>query len=140
MATLDEKIASLASLQAKISELEREVSSEIKAQPERSDLIFFYGDGCPYTKKALPFVDCLERHLHRPVVRKETWNDEGNHELWTKSGGVAKCGGVPFFYNATTGATACGAVDCDSLKVWAKVTTAASRREVDDRSREMKNT
>ena len=125
MASLEEKIASLASLQAKVNDLEREVSTEIKSKPERSDLIFFYGEGCSYTKKALPFVSCLERHLQRPVVRKETWNDEGNHDLWTKSGGVSKCGGVPFFYNATTGATACGAVDCDRLKEWARAVAAS---------------
>ena len=127
MDTLDSKIEQLSSLQSKCSNLEQEINTAINLQPKRTDLLFFYGDGCQFTKKALPHVSCLERFLKAPITRHETWHNEDNHALWKESGGESNCGGVPFFYNSTSGASVCGAADCSRLKEWSKATTAANK-------------
>ena len=122
--TLDDKINRIETLKGELHALEAAVSSEITLQPTREDLVFFFGEGCAYTKKAEPSVSCLERFLKAPITRKESWHNEGNNTLWKESGGDTNCGGVPYFYNKTTGASACGAVNCEKLKIWATTTKA----------------
>ena len=130
MDTLDSKIEQLGSLQSKCSNLEQEINTTINLQPKRTDLLFFYGDGCQFTKKAQPHVSCLERFLKAPITRHETWHNEDNHALWKESGGESNCGGVPFFYNSTSGASVCGAADCSRLMEWSRATTAANKDAV----------
>ena len=127
---LDSKIEQLGSLQSKCSNLEQEINTTINLQPKRTDLLFFYGDGCQFTKKAQPHVSCLERFLKAPITRHETWHNEDNHALWKESGGESNCGGVPFFYNSTSGASVCGAADCSRLMEWSRATTAANKDAV----------
>ena len=132
--SLDDKIKALTSLQAQVKILEASVSQEISGAPAREDLLFFFGKECSFTKKSLPFVDCLERHLKRPIVRKETWHNEENHNFWIKNGGVTNCGGVPYFYNTTTGKSVCGApASCLKLIDWSTATAAVTAVKVENK-------
>lgn len=121
--TIKSKIDLLSSLQKQVQALEQEIQSSIDLQPVREDLVFYFGEGCPYTKKALPEVSCLERFLQQPLIRKETWHNEVNHEAWKEHGGITKCGGVPYFFNKTTGESICGAASCEKLQAWAIIAT-----------------
>ena len=118
---LQAKVAALDALRAKAAALESEIDSAVHRAPAASHLVFFYGESCPFTRRVLPAVACLERNLRRPIVRKETWSNSENHEAWKEAGGEKNCGGVPFFYNETTGESVCGAADCETLKKWAAV-------------------
>jgi hypothetical protein len=119
--SMDAKLKELRALRAQVSVLESEIDATVQQAPAADHLVFFYGESCPFTKRALPAVTCLERALRRPVVRRETWSNAKNHDLWKEAGGEKHCGGVPYFFNATTGESVCGAADCETLKKWATV-------------------
>jgi hypothetical protein len=118
--TLEGKINELQELKLKVTKLEKEVTTLVKENKEIKDLIYFYGDGCQFTKKADPSVACLERFLRAPISRREVWHNEDNHVIWKEHGGESNCGGVPYFYNKLTGKSVCGAANCEILKEWAK--------------------
>eukprot|EP01041_Mallomonas_annulata_P013924 gene13924-29623_t len=88
-----------------------------------SNLQFFYGQTCPFTKKAEPHVQCLEKSLGRRIERLEVYQSRENHQKYVEAKGVENCGGVPYFYNKITGKTICGARDCAALIEWAMCTT-----------------
>ena len=83
------------------------------------NLVFFFGGRCPFTERVGPEVVCLQRILGRKITRLEVWEDEKNQAQYEASGG-ASCGGVPYFYNSTTGKSVCGAAPCAHLVKWAK--------------------
>ena len=117
----------VASLQSEIASLdaakavkENEMKALCLLLPVEPNLKFFYGDSCPMTKKAEPYVQALEASLGKKVMRLEVYGNEKNVEEYKSCGGVTHCGGVPFFYNVMTKATVCGARETDVLKQWAK--------------------
>jgi thiol-disulfide isomerase/thioredoxin len=82
-------------------------------------LKFFYGEGCPYTKKVQPAVNCVEMFLGKNIEKLEIYHSPENKVKYTKANGPQNCGGVPYFYNETTQKSVCGACSCDTLKEWA---------------------
>ena len=116
---MDAKREELEKLRARVAQLESEIDADVSRNAAADHLVFFYGESCPFTKRALPAVKCLERSLGRPIVRKETWNDAANHADWEAAGGAEECGGVPYFFNTVTKESVCGAADCETLKKWA---------------------
>ena len=113
-------------LENDISVLDYEKSKKIEQMkrlidllPVDNELLFFYGEGCKFTKKAEPQVKCLELSLRKRLVKLEVWNNESNQDKYNQARGKELCGGVPFFYNVRTKSTVCGAHDCGTLKEWA---------------------
>ncbi|MFA5854482.1 MAG: thioredoxin domain-containing protein [Patescibacteria group bacterium] len=82
-------------------------------------LLEFYGKECPHCVRMAPLVEQLEKELGVEVQKLETWHDEANNKLRGQKDAENMCGGVPFFVNEETGAKLCGAVDYETLKVWA---------------------
>ncbi len=82
-------------------------------------LLEFYGKECPHCVRMAPLVEQLEKELGVEVRKLETWHDEANEKLRAGKDTDNMCGGVPFFVNEETGARLCGAVDYETLKVWA---------------------
>jgi len=89
-----------------------------------SDLLFFFGESCPYTKIVAPAIECVELSLQssgqKGISRLEVYSNQENSMKYIEVGGRQKCGGVPFFYNARTGESVCGAATCERLKLWAQ--------------------
>eukprot|EP00005_Dracoamoeba_jomungandri_P005954 CAMPEP_0174260686 /NCGR_PEP_ID=MMETSP0439-20130205/10283_1 /TAXON_ID=0 /ORGANISM="Stereomyxa ramosa, Strain Chinc5" /LENGTH=96 /DNA_ID=CAMNT_0015344985 /DNA_START=24 /DNA_END=314 /DNA_ORIENTATION=+ len=89
-----------------------------------NDLVMFYGEGCPFTKRVAPEVNCLEKYLSslsgnpEKILKLEIYENEKNREEFLQAG-RNKCNGVPFFYNKKTGDYICGATSCENLKKWA---------------------
>lgn len=117
----------IAKIQAELETLELEKSKKLKclanyAQdlPQDDSLLFFYGEGCPYTKRSEPAILCLEASLGKKIKRLETWKNDENSILYRLVGGYELCGGVPFFYNENTKNSLCGAQNCEDLKKWAQ--------------------
>ena len=117
----------IVALQSEIAQLESlrvqkqtELSHAIALLPENSNLLFFFGDGCSFTKRAEAPVNCLEVALGKRLTRLETWHNKDNQEKYAQSGGEQNCGGVPYFYNKLSKAVLCGVSDCDAMKKWAK--------------------
>ena len=108
------------SLRIELAAKEAELDTAMAALPKNGDLLFFYGDGCTFTKRVAPSVRCLEMTLGESVTRLESWNDEANMARYKAIGGEKRCGGVPFFHNVKTGSTVCGARSCDILTKWAQ--------------------
>lgn len=85
---------------------------------EQEGVTFFYGEGCPYTTRVLPDVECLETAMTsqgRKLGRREVWHDEDNQRKYIEVA-RGKCRGVPFFVNEKTGRFVCGAAPCSVLK------------------------
>jgi hypothetical protein len=116
---LDVLAKELAQVEARADELKRKMAGIVSQLPENENLLYFYGDGCPFTERVRPAVACLERTLGQRVRKLECWENEMNAKLWMRVGGKENCGGFPFFYNATTEAFVCGATSCEKLKAWA---------------------
>jgi len=67
---------------------------------------FFYGTECPHCHVMLPLVEKLNKQGAKIEIL-ETWhNAENAKKLETFDTGL--CGGVPFFYNATSKKFLCG--------------------------------
>ncbi len=98
----------------------QELAKAISGLPEDPNLVFYYGDGCGFTKRAEPSVNCVEAALGKRLKRLEVWHNSENRASYKSVGGEANCGGVPFFYNGLTKAVICGVTDCESMKKWAK--------------------
>lgn len=109
----------LSSVEARAENLRKAMAGIVAGMPENKDLMYFYGDGCPFTDRVAPAVACLERSIGQRVHKLECWGNEANAELWVAVGGKKHCGGFPFFYNASTEAFVCGATSCEKLKEWA---------------------
>lgn len=104
----------------------------------------YYGKECPFTRRVMPEVQCLQEALNEYALffslwsctseialcrlgpkapsfaLLEVWHDEENRELFvadSKEG--QRCGGVPYFYNSKTDEYLCGATTCAQLKNWA---------------------
>jgi hypothetical protein len=114
---LQEEIQKLDSLR---SDKQSELSKALSSLPENSNLVFFYGEQCGYTKRAEPHVNCLEAFIGKRLNRLEVWNNKDNQTTYKESGGEKNCGGVPYFYNKITKAVVCGVSDCEAMKNWAK--------------------
>ena len=112
-------VGELKSLNAKAEAVQSKLRAKLQQQQIDANLTFFFGDGCPFTKRAEPAIDCLEMHLGKRLNRLETWNSEENHNAYVAVGGMQNCGGVPFFYNNSTGKYICGVTTCDKLVDWA---------------------
>ena len=112
--------AAVDTLRSELATKEAELEAAMSTLPRSENLLFFYGDGCSFTKRVAPQVRCLEMKLGRSVTRLETWNDSANAKRYDEVGGKKRCGGVPFFYNTTTGSSVCGARACDILTKWAQ--------------------
>lgn len=109
----------LKQLNVKATVAQDKLRTKLQEQPIDPNLSFFFGDGCPFTKRAQPAIDCLEIHLGKRLNRLETWNNDENHDSYVAVGGIQNCGGVPFFYNKTTGKHICGVTSCEKLVDWA---------------------
>lgn len=93
---------------------------------QKSTLTMYYGKECPFTRRVMPEVQCLQEALNElgpkapSFALLEVWHDEENRELFvadSKEG--QRCGGVPYFYNSKTDEYLCGATTCAQLKNWA---------------------
>ena len=77
---------------------------------------FFYGTECPHCHTMLPIVEKLNKEGHKIEIL-ETWHNEENaKKLETFDTGL--CGGVPFFYNATTKKFICGETTEEHVREW----------------------
>lgn len=80
-------------------------------------LYFFYGEECPHCHNVLPIVDKLIGEGIE-IQKLETWHNDANASLFQeKDKGV--CGGVPFFYNESTGESICGETSEQQIRQWA---------------------
>jgi hypothetical protein len=116
---LEDLVSELNEIKRKKQEKIQQIESKMKSLPVDENLLFFYGESCPFTARARPEIQCLEIALGKQITKKEVWNDKRNEELYQSVGGQKSCGGVPFFYNQTTGKSVCGARACDILLSWA---------------------
>jgi hypothetical protein len=107
-------------IELKRTEKLQQIEAKIKSFPVDPDLIYFYGESCPFTARAQPEIQCLEIKLGKQLTKKEVWNSVENQQLYQTVGGQKNCGGVPYFYNKATGNSVCGARACDLLFNWAK--------------------
>ena len=111
------------------------------AKPD-TDLLFFYGDRCPFTKRVEPEVAGMEDELKTKLTRLEVWSNAENRAIYDRMA-LGKCQGgqpcaallsessliggdcgsmlcaVPFFINKKTEKFICGATTKDKLKAWA---------------------
>jgi hypothetical protein len=92
----------------------------------KSGLTMYYGKECPFTRRVMPEVQCLQEALISQgagaptFALLEVWHDESNRDLFIKDSNQGqRCGGVPYFYNAKTGESLCGATSCEKLMKWA---------------------
>jgi len=87
------------------------------------DLNFYYSPRCPYTKKSIPEINCLENYLKTKDPEYYQLNKKNteiyNGELTSIQSWREKCGGVPYYYNTKTGQGICGYVPCEILRRWA---------------------
>lgn len=82
-------------------------------------LLEFYGTECPHCNRMHPLVEQLEKELGVKVEKYEVWHNEENaHKMRDYDRGF--CGGVPFFYNTSTGEYICGEAPYETLKEWAR--------------------
>jgi hypothetical protein len=52
--------------------------------PQSEDVLYFYGDRCPFTQRIEPAVSCLEDSMQAKVSRLEVWQDLDNRALFDK--------------------------------------------------------
>jgi hypothetical protein len=116
---LEDLMNDLKEIERKKEEKIQQIETKMKSLPVDENLLFFYGDSCPFTARARPEIQCLEISLGKQITKKEVWTDATNEELYRSVGGQKNCGGVPFFYNKSTGGSVCGARACDILISWA---------------------
>lgn len=81
-------------------------------------LMEFYGTECPHCNNMHPLIARLERETGFKVEKYEVWHNDRNAAL-LDSIDRGYCGGVPFFFNVSTGEFICGEVDYETLKIWA---------------------
>lgn len=79
---------------------------------------FFYGDECSHCHTMLPIVDKLNAE-GLEIQKLETWHNNDNL-MKMKAIDHGTCGGVPFFYNDSSGKTICGEASEDAVREWAK--------------------
>lgn len=80
-------------------------------------LIKFYGQECHFCHEMEPLDKRLEKELGIKLERLEVWHNSHNAEKLEQVD--TTCGGVPFYFNETTGQSLCGMVDYETLKTWA---------------------
>lgn len=117
--SLAELVSELHEIEAQRTQKLQQIETKIKSLPIDDNLIYLYGESCPFTTKAKPEVQCLEMKLGKQLTKKEVWNSVENQQLYQAVGGQKNCGGVPYFYNKGTGDSVCGARACDLLFNWA---------------------
>lgn len=81
-------------------------------------LIKFYGQECHFCHLMDPIDQKLESDLGVHLEKLEVWHNRENAQLLKSVDTM--CGGVPFYVNTETGRVLCGAVDYETLKVWAQ--------------------
>jgi thiol-disulfide isomerase/thioredoxin len=82
-------------------------------------LLEFWGRECPHCKAMKPLVERLGKKLGVKVEQLEVWHNEKNARLYEQYD-RGLCGGVPFFFNETTGEWICGETTYERLKAWAQ--------------------
>lgn len=82
-------------------------------------LIEFYGKECPHCEKMAVLVERLRAEEGIEIEQFEVWHDEANMARAEECDKVAKCGGVPFFFNTETKKALCGEATYEELKKWA---------------------
>ena len=87
-------------------------------------LIEFYGTECVHCKEMEPLIERLGKEQGIKITRMEVWHNNENAKLLKEydkdEKGNESCGGVPFFFNETTGKKICGNTSFEKLKAWAK--------------------
>lgn len=121
MERIKQLVKELSDLRILQTKKDEELRQAIQTLPVNPNLLFFYGDGCPFTKRAEPAVIELESSIGARLTRLETWNDSANQKKYDDVGGMIKCGGVPYFHNTETGESLCGVQGVDILKAWARI-------------------
>jgi thiol-disulfide isomerase/thioredoxin len=105
----------------------KKIKSSQKARPkgergksvaQKKRLLEFWGRECPHCKAMKPLVERLEKKLKVKVEQLEVWHNEKYARLYTEYD-KGLCGGVPFFFNETTGEWICGEATYERLKAWA---------------------
>lgn len=80
-------------------------------------LYFFYGEECPHCHVVMPIVDKLIQE-GLIIEKRETWHNSENATLFEQKD-QGTCGGVPFFYNDSSGASICGETSEEEIRAWA---------------------
>jgi len=65
-----------------------------------------------------PLIERLEAETGAKIRRLEVWHNEANARLMREFDN-GFCGGVPFFFNKTSGKWLCGAHNYEAFKKWA---------------------
>jgi len=80
----------------------------------------FYSANCDHCEAMLPIINELFQDEGIEITLSEVnQKDKQSIEMYEKYD-QGKCGGVPFFVNAETGATLCGEVSKKELREWAE--------------------
>lgn len=94
------------------------------------ELLFFYGLECTHCIRMEKLVDKLSA-LGFSVKKVEVWHNSENNKLLEKLDKECAekekargeegepCGGVPFFFNQSSGKSICGEVSYEELESWA---------------------
>ena len=85
------------------NEIESQIQKLTHYLPQDPTLLMFYGNTCNMTKRAEPFINQLESSIGKKLTRLEVYDNSQNQELYKVKQGYNYCGGVPYFYNDTTG-------------------------------------
>jgi len=81
-------------------------------------LLFFNGTECAHCHEMEPLVARLEQELRIKIESLEVWHHEDNAKLLRQLA-AGKCGGIPFFFNKSSGKWICGSASYEKLKEWA---------------------
>ena len=81
-------------------------------------LYMFYGTECVHCHEMMPLVDKLEKEGKLKITKLETWHNSANAKK-LQDFDKGKCGGVPYFYNDSSGKSICGSTSFDKLRSWA---------------------
>ena len=90
---------------------------------EKKELLMFYGNRCPMTKKADLIRVKVEEKLQTTITRLEVYESEENLQRYKDVGGLQHCGGVPFFYNTETESSVCGVREEAITTAWATLSS-----------------
>ena len=92
---------------------------EVKEEKKESALYFFYTEGCGWCKKAIPFIDDLNKDGYEILKLDLANGDNRKLQDEIKKEYKHQCG-TPYFVDAETGNTICGYREKDVLEQWAK--------------------
>lgn len=81
-------------------------------------LLEFYGTECSHCQNMEPLIERLKQEGY-VIEQLECWHNDAN-EARRQELDKEFCGGVPFFYDTSSGHWICGETDYESLKKWAQ--------------------